>query len=88
MYIFNLFTVKEKYVTNTKQPLRVVLDSKCRTPKDAFVLDDSAKTLIIATYGNEKQFNRKHIEVTGCKANDENRINLENMLDLLYQKAS
>ena len=35
-------TVKEKYVKNLKQPLRVVLDSTCKTPKDALVLNDSA----------------------------------------------
>ena len=45
-------TVKEKYIINPKQPLRVVLDSKCRTPKDALVLNDSANTLIITSKGN------------------------------------
>ena len=45
-------TVKEKYVNNPKQPLRIILDNKCRTPKDALVLNDSAKTLIITAKGN------------------------------------
>jgi len=79
-------TVKEKYVKNPKQPLRVVLDSKCRTPKDALVLNDVAKTLIVATEGNEKQFDRDHIEVVGIKADDGMHVELESMLDLLYQR--
>jgi 2,5-diamino-6-(ribosylamino)-4(3H)-pyrimidinone 5'-phosphate reductase len=79
-------TVKEKYVKNPKQPLRVVLDSKCRTPEDALVLNDVAKTLIVATEGNEKQFDGDHIEVVGIKADDGVHVELESMLDLLYQR--
>jgi len=79
-------TVKEKYVKNPKQPLRVILDSKCRTPEDALVLNDVAKTLIVATEGNEKQFDRDHIEVVGIKADDGMHVELESMLDLLYQR--
>ncbi len=40
-------TVGEKYVKPTKHPLRIVLDSKGRTPAKARVLDSSAKTLIV-----------------------------------------
>ncbi len=79
-------TVKEKYVRNPKQPLRVVLDSKCRTPEDALVLNDVAKTLIVTIQGNEKQFDGDHIEVVGIKADDEGHVDLENMLDLLYNR--
>ena len=79
-------TVKEKYVKNPKQPLRVVLDSKCRTPKDALVVNDSAKTLIITTKENEKPFDAKHVEVVGCKADDKGYVNLESALDVLFQK--
>ena len=79
-------TVKEKYLKNSKQPLRVVLDSKCRTPKDALVLNDIAKTLIITKKGNEKQFDYKHVEVVGCKTDNEGYLDLECVLDLLYQK--
>jgi len=79
-------TVKERYVKNPKQPLRVVLDSKCRTPKDALVLNDSAKTLIITKKGNEKQFDCKNVEVVGCKTDDKGYIDLNGVVDLLYQK--
>jgi len=79
-------TVKEKYVKNPKQPLRVVLDSKCRTPGGALVLNDVAKTLIVTVQGNEKQFEGDHIEVVGIKADDGMHVELESMLDLLYQR--
>ena len=79
-------TIKEKYVKNPKQPLRIVLDSICRTPKDALVLNDSAKTLIITKKGNEKQFDCKHIGVVGCKIDNEGYIDLNCVLDLLSKK--
>lgn len=79
-------TVKAKYVKNPKQPLRVVLDSKCRITKDALVLNNAAKTLIITTEGNEKQIEGKHVEVIGCKANEKEYVDLECALELLYQK--
>jgi len=78
--------VKAKYVKNPKQPLRVVLDSKCRIPKDTLVLNNAAKTLIITTEGIEKHFKEEHIELVGCKANEEGHVDLECALELLYQK--
>lgn len=79
-------TVKEKYVKNPKQPLRIILDSSCRTPKDALVLNGSAKTLIITKKGNEKQFDCKHVEVVGCKTDNEGYLVLNCVLDLLSKK--
>jgi 2,5-diamino-6-(ribosylamino)-4(3H)-pyrimidinone 5'-phosphate reductase len=80
-------TIKEKYVENPRQPLRVILDSKCRIPKNSLVLNKTAKTLIITTKGNEKNFDEDHIEVIGCKADNEGHVDLECALDLLYQKS-
>ena len=40
-------TVKNKYIKNPKQPIRVVLDTKCRTPSDALVADNKASPLVI-----------------------------------------
>ena len=79
-------TVKAKYIENPKQPLRVVLDSKCRIPKDTLVLNNTAKTLIITTEGNEKLFEGEHIQVVGCKADEEGHVDLEYALELLCQK--
>ena len=79
-------TIKEKYVKNPKQPLRVVLDSRCRTPEDALVLNDMTKTLIFTIQGNEKQFDEDYIEVIGIKNNDEGCVDLDSVLDVLHQK--
>ncbi len=79
-------TIKEKYVKNPKQPLRVVLDSSCRTPEDALVLNDMTKTLIFTIQGNEKHFDGENIEIVGIKKDEEGYVDLESMLDVLYQK--
>lgn len=79
-------TVKKRYVENPKQPLRVVLDSRGRTPKNALVLNNSANTLIITKRGNKKEFDGEHIEIIGCNVDNEDHINLDDVLDLLYHK--
>ncbi|MCX8173458.1 MAG: 2,5-diamino-6-(ribosylamino)-4(3H)-pyrimidinone 5'-phosphate reductase [Thermoplasmata archaeon] len=48
-------TVKEKYVPNPRQPIRVVLDSKGRTPENAQVLQGAAKTVIVTAEDCTKQ---------------------------------
>ncbi len=79
-------TVKETYVDHPRQPLRVVLDTQARTPMHALVLNDTAKTLIISGEGNEKSYNKSHIEVIGCKTQKNGLIDVTCALDLLYQK--
>jgi 2,5-diamino-6-(ribosylamino)-4(3H)-pyrimidinone 5'-phosphate reductase len=79
-------TVKEKYVKHPKQPLRVVLDSKGRTPSHALVLNDVSKTLIITTKGKEKTYNGSHIEVVSCKTDRTGLIDIKSALDILYRK--
>ena len=56
--------VKEKYVDNPKQPIRIVLDSKCRIPEGARVLDGNSRTIIFVTQGNEKPL--ENAEVVAC----------------------
>jgi len=56
--------VKEKYVDNPEQPVRVVLDSKCRTPPDSRVIDGNARTIIFVTEGHEKEF--ENAETVAC----------------------
>jgi 2,5-diamino-6-(ribosylamino)-4(3H)-pyrimidinone 5'-phosphate reductase len=79
-------TVKETYVQNPKQPLRVVLDAKRRTPPQALVLNETAKTLIITRKGKEQPYKGSHIEVIGCETQKKGLIDLHCALDLLYQK--
>jgi len=49
-------TVGEKYAKVVKQPLRIVLDSRGRTPPMARVLNDQAKTLIVTNESCRKTF--------------------------------
>jgi 2,5-diamino-6-(ribosylamino)-4(3H)-pyrimidinone 5'-phosphate reductase len=79
-------TVKETYVAHPRQPLRVVLDSKGRTPPDALVLNDAAKTMIFMEKGKEKSYGKPHVEVIGCPVDDHGFIDLDCALALLYQK--
>jgi 2,5-diamino-6-(ribosylamino)-4(3H)-pyrimidinone 5'-phosphate reductase len=79
-------TVKEKYIKHTKQPLRVVLDSKGRTPSHALVLNDATKTLIITAKGTKKTYNGSHIEVVNCETDRNGMIDVKGALDFLYRK--
>jgi len=49
-------TVNKKYVKNPRNPIRLIIDSNGRTPKDALVLDGKAPTLIVTTERNRKTF--------------------------------
>jgi len=58
-------TVKKKYVEEPYQPLRVIIDSKGRTPPDALVMDRRAPTLIV-TAGEVTIKGRNNVEVLRC----------------------
>ena len=76
-------TVKEKYIDNPKQPIRIILDSKCRTPIDALAVNNVSKTLIVSSKKCSKKFN-KNVEVIYCKTDEKDQIDLVNLLELLY----
>jgi len=78
-------TVKEKYVNNPKQPIRIILDSNCKTPLDALAVNKQAKTLIITSGKCSKKFN-DNVEVIQCKTDKEGFIELKSLLDLLYNR--
>lgn len=73
-------TVKEKYVKNPKNPVRVVLDSKLRIPENAKVLDGRAKTIIYTTSKSDRKLNAE-IKVCG-----EGNVDLKCMLNDLYAR--
>jgi 2,5-diamino-6-(ribosylamino)-4(3H)-pyrimidinone 5'-phosphate reductase len=79
-------TVKSTYVKEVHQPLRVVLDSDCRTPPNALVVNPDAKTLIVTAPGIEKPFQGDHIEVVSCPLNKQGFIDLNSLLALLSKK--
>ena len=78
-------TVKEKYVKNPKQPIRIVLDTKCKTPINSLVVNNAAKTLIIAGEKCSKRFG-ENVEIVVCEKDDNGLIYLEKLLDTLYNK--
>lgn len=57
-------TVKESHVKATRQPLRIVLDSRGRTPPTAQVLDGRAPTLIVTAEECTNSFS--NAEVLRC----------------------
>jgi len=78
-------TVKEKYVKNPKQPIRIVLDTYCRTPIDSQVVNNAAKTLIIIGKECNKKF-LNNVELIKCKIDEKGLIDLENLIQILKNK--
>ncbi len=78
-------TVKDKYVKNPKQPIRIVLDTNCRTPSNALVVNNTTKTLIIT----DKECNKKYqnnVELIKCKSDGKGFVYLENLIEILKEK--
>ena len=78
-------TVKEKYVKNPKQPIRIVLDTNCKTPIGSLVVNNLAKTLIISGKQCDKKFS-DNVEVIRCGTNKDGVIDLEKLMEILYNK--
>ena len=78
-------TVKEKYVRTPNQPIRIVLDTNCKTPVDSLVVNDASKTLIITATSCNKEFG-DNVEIIRCDTDEEGLIDLEKLLDILYEK--
>ena len=78
-------TVKEKYVKNPKQPIRIILDANCKTPIDSLAVNNQAKTLIITSGKCSKKFN-DNVEIINCRTDEKDFIDLKSLLDLLYKR--
>jgi 2,5-diamino-6-(ribosylamino)-4(3H)-pyrimidinone 5'-phosphate reductase len=80
-------TVKEKYVKNPNNPVRIVLDSNCRTPVDSKVVNDKSKTFIVVKKGincvKKYDFN---VEIVFCETNKDGLIDLKYLMKKLSQK--
>ncbi len=75
--------VKGKYVDEVRQPMRVVLDARCKIPKGSKVLDGRARTLVFVTEGNAKAL--EGAEVIPC---GKETIDLAAMLDKLGERGA
>ena len=78
-------TIKEKYVKNPKQPIRIVLDTNCKVPIESLVVNNLAKTLIISGKKCDKEF-ADNVEVIECGTNKDGLIDLEKLMEILYNK--
>jgi 2,5-diamino-6-(ribosylamino)-4(3H)-pyrimidinone 5'-phosphate reductase len=78
-------TVKEKYVRKPNQPVRIVLDSHCKTPIDSLVVNDVAKTLVVTSEKCKKIYG-KNVEVIQCDSDGKGLIDLDVLLDLLFNR--
>jgi len=78
-------TVKEKYVKNPKQPIRIVLDTYCKTPIDSLVVNNVSKTFIITAEKCSKNFN-ENVEIIRCNKDKYDFINLEEFLEICFKR--
>lgn len=78
-------TVKESYVKKPKQPIRIILDAHCKTPKNAHAVNNVTKTLIITLQKCEKNYG-KHVEIIKCKTGRKGLVDLNQLLDILYKR--
>jgi len=74
-------TINTKYASG-KDPIRIVLDTNCRTPEDAKVLDGKSKT-IIAIGNKSKEKKLPNAELLRC-GNKE--INLEKLIGKMGER--
>lgn len=74
-------TVNGRYVRKPRNPMRVVLDSDGRTPKDARVLDGTSKTVIVTNDGCRKTF--RNAEAVRCGKDD---VDLARLLKKLERR--
>jgi len=74
-------TVKEKFVSEPRHPLRVVLDTSGRIPRDAKALDGRAETLVAV--GDDFRGEIPGAEVARCGSG---RVDLRRLLDVLGER--
>ncbi len=71
--------VKEKYISSPSQPLRIILDSNLRIPRNAQVLKPGAPTLIVTTCKEDRY---EHITIIRCGPPNK-RVNLHQLIEYL-----
>lgn len=78
-------TVKEKYVKNLRQPIRIILDTHCKTPENALAVNHSSKTLIITGVKCDKKFD-SNVEIIRCEMDKNGLIDLQKLLEILSER--
>ena len=71
---------------DAKQPLRVVLDSKGRTPEDAEVMNEKTYTILFVGKNVKKRFNKKNVEVVPCNLDEKGFVDLNEVMAELVER--
>jgi 2,5-diamino-6-(ribosylamino)-4(3H)-pyrimidinone 5'-phosphate reductase len=79
-------TVKQDYIAQPSQPLRVVLDSKGRTPPYAQVVNESAPTVIFTGPQSSLTLPNKEVDIVQVPMQKENHLSIEAILSELHQR--
>jgi 2,5-diamino-6-(ribosylamino)-4(3H)-pyrimidinone 5'-phosphate reductase len=79
-------TVKERYVANPRQPLRVILDSNCRIPENALIFNKAAKTIIFTKKTEQYSFDVSHVCIQKVDVDSDGYLDLNIILDKLYER--
>ena len=79
-------TVKEKYVANPRQPLRVILDSNCRVPENALIFNKAAETIIFTKKTEHYSFDVSHVCIQKVDVDSNGYLDLTIILARLYEK--
>jgi 2,5-diamino-6-(ribosylamino)-4(3H)-pyrimidinone 5'-phosphate reductase len=80
-------TVKEKYVESVNQPIRIVLDSQCKTPVNALVVDEKSRTIIFTDirYQCDKKY-KNNVEIIPVNKDENGYLDLYEILNILNKK--
>jgi 2,5-diamino-6-(ribosylamino)-4(3H)-pyrimidinone 5'-phosphate reductase len=78
-------TVKEKYVKEPKNPIRIILDSSCKTPVVALTVDNKAPTWIFTSTSCDKNYGQ-NVETIICEKDKDGFIDLKKLLAILYKR--
>lgn len=73
--------VNPKYVSNIKNPVRLVLDSNGKTPSGAAIFGGDARTIIVTSEECSQAFGKA--EVVRC---GKERVNLGSLMSILHEK--
>jgi len=80
-------TVKPEYVSNVRQPTRIILDTQARTPQDSAVLNGGAKTyIVVGKKLKSKNIGFKNAEIIYCNYDEDGKLNLKELLSILKHK--
>ena len=76
-------TVKDKYIKNPKQPIRIILDTNCKTPTNAQAVSNNTKTYIFTKEKCNKNYG-ENVNIIQCPTDKEGLLDLDKMLNIIF----